>query len=124
MLIISNEVYDKTDFPLLSDKFIEFCVVFVVNCRKLAFNFFFTATEIVTHFIKAGVENHAALLIQSCVISTPALIKCVTISVAVKKKLKASFLQLTTNTTQNSINLSDSKGKSVLSYTSFDMINI
>ena len=57
-------------------------------------------------------------------ISTPALIKCVTISVAVKKKLKASFLQLTTNTTQNSINLSESKGKSVLSYSSFDMINI
>lgn len=56
MLIISNELYDKTDFPLLSDKFIEFCVVFAVNSRKLAFNFFFTATEIVTHFIKAGVE--------------------------------------------------------------------
>ena len=48
--------YDKTDFLSLSDKFIEFCVVFVVNCRKLAFNFFFTATAIVTHFIKAGVE--------------------------------------------------------------------
>ena len=56
MLIISNELYDKTDFSLMSDKFIEFCVVSVVNCRKLAFNFFFTATEIVTHFIKAGVE--------------------------------------------------------------------
>ena len=41
MLIISNELYDKTDFPLMSDKFIEFCVVFAVNCRKLAFNFFF-----------------------------------------------------------------------------------
>ena len=54
----------------------------------------------------------------------PSLDKCVTISVAVKKKLKASFLQLTTNTTQNSINLSDIKGKSVLSYSSFDMINI
>ena len=53
MLIISNELYDKTDFPLMSDKFIEFCVVFAVNCRKLAFNFFFTATEIVTHFIMA-----------------------------------------------------------------------
>lgn len=62
MLIISNELYDKTDFPLLSDKFIEFCVVFVVNCRKLAFNFFFTATEIVTHFIKAGVESRSFVL--------------------------------------------------------------
>lgn len=54
----------------------------------------------------------------------PSLDKCVMISVAVKKKLKASFLQLTANTTQNSINLSDIKGKSVLSYSSFDMINI
>ena len=63
MLIISNELYDKTDFPLLSDKFIEFCVVFAVNRRKLAFNFFLTATEIVTHFIKAGVE-----ITQLCII--------------------------------------------------------
>lgn len=49
---------------------------------------------------------------------------CDDLGVAVKKKLKASFLQLTTNTTQNSINLSDIKGKSVLSYSPFDMINI